>query len=102
MALLKSGRAYAVGHVGFTRQLEHYLELLEPVLRTERHARFDAPEGDLRMNGERLPFRQHTHRALEQLVQEFGARSVDGIEFTAGVTLAEFQSFMELFLLGER
>lgn len=101
MALVKSGRAYAVGHIAFTQQLDNYLTLLEPVLRAQGHARFDAPDGDLCMNGERLPFRQNMHRALEQLAQEFAARSVDGVEFVSGVTLPEFQSFMELFLQGE-
>lgn len=102
MALVRSGRAYAVGHVAFTQQLDNYLTLLEPVLRARGSVRFDAPEGDVCMNGERLPFRQNMQRALEQLAQEFGARAVEGVEFAPGVTLAEFQSFMGFFLLGER
>lgn len=102
MALVRSGRAYSVGHVAFTQQLDNYLTLLGPVLRTQGHARLDAPDGDLCLNGERLPFRQNMHRALEQLAQEFAARSVEGVEFAPGVTLSEFQSFMELFLQGER
>jgi hypothetical protein len=101
MALLKSGRSYAVGHTAFTQQLDNYLTLLEPVLRAQGHARFDAPDGDLCMNGECLPFRPNMHPALERLAREFAARSVDGIEFVSGVTLPEFQSFMELFLQGE-
>ncbi len=102
MALVRSGRAYAVGHIAFTQQLDNYLTLLEPVLRARGSVRFDAPEGDVCMNGERLPFRQNMARALEQLAQEFGARAVEGVEFAPGVTLSEFQSFMTLFLLGER
>ncbi len=102
VALMRSGRAYPVRHVGFTQQLENYLALLEPVFQTHGHVRFDAPDGDLCMNGERLPFRQATHRALEQLAHEFAARTLVGIEFTPGLTLSEFQSFMDLFLLGER
>lgn len=102
MALLKSGRSYSVEHIGFTQQLENYLTLLEPLLRERGALRFDAPDGDLCLNGERLPFRQHTERALEHLAQEFGARTVSGVEFTPGLTLPEFQTFMRYFLLGER
>ena len=101
-ALVRSGRAYAIGHITYTQQLDNYLTLLEPMLRAHGQVRLDAPDGDLCVNGERLPFRQNTHRALEQLVQEFAARAVDGVEFVSGVTLAEFQSFMGLFLQGER
>lgn len=102
MALVKSGRAYSVQHVGFTQQLENYLELLMPVFRAPGHARFDAPEGELCMNGELLPFSQDMHRAIEQLPLEFAARSLEGIEFVSGLTLAEFKAFMELFLPSER
>ena len=102
VALMKSGLAYSIRHISFTQQLENYLVLLEPLLQSHGHVRFDAPDGDLCMNSERLPFRQAMHRALEQLAQEFAARTLVGIEFTPGLTLAEFQSFMELFLLGER
>ena len=102
MALVKSGQLYSVQHVGLTQQLKNYLILLGPVLEESGHARFDAPDGDLCMNGETLPFRQNMHRAIEQLALEFAARSLAGIEFLPGLSLAEFQAFMELFLLGER
>jgi hypothetical protein len=102
MALVRSGRAYSVRHVTFRQQLENYLALLAPVLQESGRARFDAPDGDLCMNGERLPYHQNMQRAIDQLVQEFAARSLEGIEFESGVTLVEFQTFMGLFLLGER
>ncbi|HEY6193907.1 MAG TPA: HD domain-containing protein, partial [Candidatus Eisenbacteria bacterium] len=102
MALVRSGRAYSLEHVALTQQMEHYLGLLAPVLAEHGRACFDAPEGDLCLNGERLPFRQNMHRAIEQLVQELGARALAGIEFLPGLALPEFRSFMGLFLPGER
>src|SRR5262249_23613647 len=86
-ALVRSGRAYAAGHVTYTTQLENYLTLLAGPLEERGAVRFHAPEGDLCMNGERLPYRPNMQKALECLVQEFAARTLDGIEFTKGLTL---------------
>src|SRR5262245_52325557 len=81
-ALVRSGRAYAVGHVTYTTQLENYLTLLSDAFAERGAVRFHAPEGDLCLNGEQLPYRPNMHKALESLVQEFAARTLEGIEFT--------------------
>src|SRR5262249_49336203 len=101
-ALVRSGRAYSVGHVTYTTQLENYLSLLSAPLEDRGVVRFHAPEGDLCMNGERLPYRPNMHKALDSLVQEFAARTLEGIEFTKGLTLGELETFMTYFLPGER
>jgi HD domain-containing protein len=101
-ALVKSGRAYSVGHVTYTSQLEGYITLLSGALETDGVVRFDAPEGDLCMNGMRLPDRANMQRSLESLAQEFGARTLEGIEFTRGLSLGELETFMSYFLPGER
>ena len=87
--LVKSGRAYSVGHVTYTTQLESYITLLSTALEQDGAVRFDAADGALCMNGELLPDRAHMQKALESLVQEFGARTLEGIEFTRGITLGE-------------
>jgi len=51
-ALVRSGRAFAIGHPSYTQQLEHYATLLGPALEEHGAVRFDAPDGDLRMNGD--------------------------------------------------
>ena len=101
-ALVKSGRAYSVGHVTYTTQLESYIALLSTALEKEGAVRFDAPDGELCMNGERLPDRANMQRALESLAQEFGARTLEGVEFTRGLSLGELETFMSYFLPGER
>jgi len=100
--LVKSGRAYSVGHVTYTTQLESYITLLSTALEKDGAVRFDASDGALCMNGELLPDRAHMQKALESLVQEFGARTLEGIEFTRGITLGELETFMSYFLPGER
>src|SRR5262249_29879797 len=101
-ALVRSGRAYSVGHVTYTSQLEGYLELLAAALGERGVVRFEAPDGDLCVNGERLPSRPNMQKALESLVQEFAARTLEGIEFTRGIKLGELETFMSYFLPGER
>ena len=101
-ALVKSGRAYSVGHVTYTTQLESYITLLSTALEKDGAVRFDAPDGELCMNGELLPDRAHMQRALESLVQEFAARTLEGVEFTRGLSLGELETFMSYFLPGER
>jgi len=101
-ALVRSGRAYSVGHVTYTTQLENYLTLLSSALELHGVVTFDVAEGELRVNGEYLSMRANPHKALESLVQEFGARTLDGIEFERGLSLEELETFMGLFLPGER
>jgi hypothetical protein len=101
-ALVKSGRAFSVGHVTYTSQLENYIGLLSTALEEDGVVRFDAPDGELCMNGDRLPNRANMQKALDALVQEFGARTLEGIEFTRGLSLGELETFMSYFLPGER
>ena len=101
-ALVRSGRAYSVGHVTYTSQLERYIGLLSSALEQDGVVRFNAPEGELCMNGVPLPDRANMQRAFESLVQEFAARTLEGIEFTRGLSLGELETFMSYFLPGER
>lgn len=100
-ALVRSGRAYALEHVVYLQLLEHYLELLEVAFETHPSVRLHGLDGDACVNGERLPFRPHMERSLQQLLQELEARGLEGVEFSRGITLAEFSAFMGLFLPGE-
>jgi len=100
-ALVRSGRAYSVEHASFVQLLEFYLALLEDHFATEPRVRLHAEDGDACVNGERLPVRPIMERSLAQLVQEFEARGIDGVEFESGLTLDELQAFMGRFLPGE-
>ena len=102
VALVRSGRAYSVRHIAYTQQLDNFLVLLMPLLGEARVVRFDAPDGELCLNGERLPHRSQHQKHLEMLVQEFGARTIAGVEFKPGVTLHQLEAFMEMFVASER
>ena len=102
VALLKSGRSYSVKHVAFTQQLENFLVLLQPLLRASGVLRFEARDGELHMNGERMPLRSPLARQAEFLVSELEARTIAGLEFTSVLTLPALVAFMEMFVAGER
>jgi hypothetical protein len=101
-ALVRSGRAYSVGHVTYTSQLASYLTLLSSALEAHGVVTFDVADGELRVNGEHLYLRANTNKALESLAQEFAARTLMGLEFERGLSLPELETFMGFFLPGER
>jgi len=102
VALVRSGRTYAVDHVVFAQLLESYLELLGGPLEAEGTVRLHGVDGDACVNGALLPFRPNMDRSLQQLVHELDARALEAVEFAPGLTLGELRTFMELFLPGER
>jgi len=101
-SLVRSARAYSVGHVTYTSQLASYIEMLSGVLETDGVVRFSAPDGELCMNDQPLPNRANMQKALESLAHEFAARTLEGIEFTRGLSLGELETFMSYFLPSER
>lgn len=101
VATLRTGRSYAIGNRGFTQQLQQLLEALAPVLEEQGEAIVVSLDGDLHLNGVRLPLRSSSLRFLEQLAQEFQVRQIAGVEFRSGLALGELEEFMRYFLPSE-
>ncbi len=101
VATLRTGRSYAIGNVAFTRQLEQLLTSLAPILADAGEVVVLADDGDVQVNGVRLPLRPASLRTLEQLAQEFQVREIAGVAFRAGLALAELEDFMRYFLPSE-
>lgn len=101
VAALRTGRSYAIGNPVFRHQLEQLLEVLAPLLRERGTAQIVVLDGDLHLNGARLPLRAVNLRFIEQLVQEFRLREVLGIEFAHGLKIEELEEFMRYFLASE-
>ena len=100
-ATLRTGRSYSIGNQAFTRQLQHLLDSLLPVLAEHGEAHVVSHDGDLHVNGVRLPLRTASLKFLEQLAQEFQVREIAGVEFRAGLKLAELENFMRYFMPSE-
>lgn len=100
-ATLRTGRSYSIGNQAFTRQLQQLLESLLPVLAEHGEALVVSHDGDLHLNGVRLPHRSSSQKFIEQLAQEIQLREIAGVEFRAGLKLAELESFMRYFMPSE-
>src|SRR5260221_8830470 len=101
-SLIRTGRSYSVRHASFRTQLENWHALLVPILGSGAAVRLESHDGDLYLNGERVPYRASVQRLIEQLAMEIAARTIGGIEFGPGLTVNELETFMTLFIAGER
>jgi len=102
MALVRSGRSYAVQHPSFRTPVQAWHAMLEPLFALGERVRFENRDGDLFVNGDRLPYRAALQRPIEQFAVEIAARTIGGFELTAGLTVDELETFMGLFVAGER
>jgi len=98
LATMRTGRAYKVGNQVFTRQLESFIECVLQALAESGEAVFVELEGDLYLNGARLPVKPNTLRFHESVRKEFEMRKIAGFRATKGLNLKEVEVFFELFL----
>lgn len=101
VALVRTGRSYAIGNAAFSRQLVQMQEVLAPLLAAAGVVQVVDFDGDLYVNGARLPLKSTSTRQLEQVQHEFALRAIAGISFHDGLTPAELETFMHFFLASE-
>lgn len=101
VALLRTGRSYSIGNQVFTGQLEQLLEVLRPTLMAHGRAQLVHLDGDLYLNGVRLPLKSSSVRFQDQLHSELALRDISGVEFHASLRLNELEEFMRYFLPSE-
>jgi len=98
LATIRTGRAYKVGNQVFTRQLESFIECVLQAVGETGEAVFVALDGDLYLNGARLPAKPNTLRFHEAVRKEFEMRRIAGFRATNGLHLKEVEVFFELFM----
>ena len=101
IAVLRTGRSYAIGNPVFTAQLEQLLDVLAPVLRDEAEARVTLVQDELLFNGQPVGSRMANVRHAEQLAHEMLVREITGVRFLDGLTLPELEMFMRYFVPSE-
>lgn len=101
VATLRTGRSYPIGNQVFTRQLDQLLESLLPLFAEQGGVTIATWDGDVLVNGTRLPLRPASLKLLEQMAAEFAVREIAGVEFRPGLLLGELESFMHFFLPSE-
>lgn len=98
VALLRTARSYQIGNQVITTQVEHFLAVLQSAFADHGEIQLLDFEGDLHLNGMRLPLRGANMRFLEQLQQELHAREIAGLVFVPGLKAPEFEAFLRFFL----
>jgi HD-GYP domain-containing protein (c-di-GMP phosphodiesterase class II) len=101
LATIRTGRAYKVGNQVLTRQLESFIESVLQVIGETGEAVFVTLEGDLYLNGARLPVKANNLRFHESVRKEFETRKIAGFRATRGVNLKEVEAFFEMFMQPE-
>ena len=101
LATMRTGRAYKVGNQVLTRQLESFIESVLQAMSDSGEAVFVSLDGDLYLNGQRLPVKASTLRFHEAVRKEFEQRRIAGFRATRGLNLKEVEIFFNLFMQPE-
>ena len=98
LATIRTGRAYKVGNQVLTRQLESFIESVLQATGEAGEVVFVELEGDLYLNGSRLPVKSNNLRFHESVRHEFEVRNIAGFRATKGLNMKEVEIFFELFM----
>jgi HD-GYP domain-containing protein (c-di-GMP phosphodiesterase class II) len=102
LATIRTGRAYKVGNQVLTRQLESFIESVLQATGEAGEVVFVELEGDLYLNGSRLPVKASNLRFHEAVRHEFEVRKIAGFRATKGLNMKEVEVFFELFMQPEQ
>ena len=101
LATIRTGRAYKVGNQVYTRQLESFIEALLQAIDDSGEAVFVDVDGDLYLNGARLPVKANSLRFHQAVRKEFELRRIAGLRVLSGLNLKEVEIFFDLFMQPE-
>jgi HD-GYP domain-containing protein (c-di-GMP phosphodiesterase class II) len=97
-ALVRMGRAYQVENQVFRQQMVQFTETAGPVIEEAGELVLVVIDGDVYLNGVRIPVRPTTLKYHEALIEELDRRGIAGLRMEKGVTDEEIQTFFRLFM----
>jgi HD-GYP domain-containing protein (c-di-GMP phosphodiesterase class II) len=100
-ALLRTARTHEITNQAFRRQLQDFMEVLLQVMEEEDEVALAAVADYLYLNGVRLKASAALLTVYHSLIEEFERRSLGGVRFLQGVTPAEMERFLQLFMAAE-
>jgi HD-GYP domain-containing protein (c-di-GMP phosphodiesterase class II) len=100
-ALLRTARTHDVSNQAFQRQLREFLGVLLQVMEEEDEVALAAVADYFYLNGVRLKASASLLSVYHSLIEEFERRSLGGVRFLQGVTPAEMERFLQLFMAAE-
>jgi HD-GYP domain-containing protein (c-di-GMP phosphodiesterase class II) len=96
-ALVRIGRSYQTDNQVFALQLEGFMQVLRPVLETDGEAVLVEVEGDLYLNGTRIPIRGMSVKFHRHILEEFQNRQIAGFRVLRDVTDEHMKTFFRYF-----
>lgn len=100
-ATLRTARTYDIQNQAFQRQLLDLATLVERALEHEEELALAVVADYFYINGVRIKAQAALLAVYHGLVNEFERRSLGGLRILQGVTPAEFERFIQLFLAAE-
>jgi len=97
-ALVRMGRAYQVENQVFRKQMSDFIETVQPVLEEAGQMVLVSLDGDVYVNGVRIPVRPSTLKYHEALLEELSRRGIAGLKMDHDVTEEEIMTFFRLFM----
>ena len=100
-AMLRTARTYDVANQAFQRQLNDTLAVVLRGLEQEDELSLVAVADYFYLNGVRIKAQASLLSVYHAMMSEFDRRTLGGVRFLQGVTAAEFERFLQLFLAAE-
>ena len=100
-AMLRTARTYDPSNQMFQRQLQETLAVIMRVLEEEDEVALVAVSDYFYVNGVRIKAQASLLTVYHALMSEFERRSLGGIRFLQGMSPAEFERFIQLFMAAE-
>ena len=98
-AVIRVGRSYRTDNQVFVHQVESLMESFAPLLEEKGEVVLVAIDGDLYMNGTRIPVKGWKLRFHQHVLDELLRRQIAGIRIAKGVTVEDMKSFFTLFMM---
>jgi HD-GYP domain-containing protein (c-di-GMP phosphodiesterase class II) len=96
-ALIRIGRSYQTDNQVFEAQLAGFMSALQPVLDADGEAVLVEVDGDLFLNGTRIPIRGTSLRFHRHLLDELRVRQIAGFRAVQGVGNDDMKKFFRYF-----
>ena len=100
-AMLRTARTYDAANQAFQRQLQDLLAVITQLHEHEDEIALVAVADYFYLNGVRIRARASLLSVYHGMMTEFERRSFGGVRILHGVTAAEFERFMQLFIAAE-
>lgn len=100
-ATLRTARTYDVANQAFQRQLQDLIAIIERVLEVEDEIALAVVADYFYVNGVRIKAQASLLAVYHGLVGEFERRSLGGLRLLTGVSPAELERFVQLFIAAD-